>query len=61
MYPSGITISQLITILQKLKKEHGDVQVFSGGTDYPGGVSGASYNEKDRIYTPSNTVTIWTH
>ena len=59
MYPHGITASQLIVELQKQIALHGDCEVSSGGTDYPSGVRGVSYNSKGDSYTPKNTFTIW--
>lgn len=58
MMSSGIKISELIAELQAMKALHGDVQVFAGGEDYPGGVSGVSYVQKGNGYVRSNSVTI---
>ena len=60
MIPYGMKISELIEELRQLQKEHGDVMVFAGGEDYPGGVDGASYVPEKYAngYVPSNSVRI---
>jgi hypothetical protein len=50
MFSDGIKASELIEILAKLVLLHGDRPCFSGGTDYPEGVSGAYYKEKGDGY-----------
>lgn len=53
----GMKASELIRILQEQIKEHGDCGVYSGGADYPDGVSHVSYIEPDKGngYVPGNT------
>ena len=60
MIPSGIRISELIAILQKLQLYNGDVECFISGGDYPEGVRGASYkNKREDPYIKDNTVVIY--
>lgn len=47
MREKGLKASELIQKIQKLIEEHGDREVISGGTDYPEGVRGVSYQQKD--------------
>ena len=58
MISSGIKASELIEKLQKLIEKHGDKEVYAGGTDYPDGVTGVSYNSTERPYHPAKTFTI---
>lgn len=53
----GIKASELIKVLQKSIKEHGDLPVSAGGGDYPDGVQKDSvrYVEKGDGYVPSNS------
>lgn len=62
MIHRGIKISELIRELQAMKELHGDVEVFAGGEDYPGGVNGVSYIPKGEGngYVPDNSVKIHT-
>lgn len=57
MMSRGILASELIAALQELIRQHGDKQVYSGGTDYPEGVTGVSYTPKGKGdgYTPSDS------
>lgn len=61
MISSGMLISELIAELEKLQKRYGDLEVFSGGGDYPDGVNGAAYVPKSKGdgYIPGNCVKIW--
>lgn len=52
-------ISELIEVLEELKKIHGDVEVFGGGEDYPGPIGGVYYVDRGDGYIRSNTVAIW--
>lgn len=60
MIQTGITLDELIAILSTLRKKHGNIQVFSGGQDYPGGVLTAVYidDQHSNAYVPSNVVVI---
>lgn len=51
--------SDLIVLLQQLVAEHGDHEVFAGGTDYPGGVQGVGFNERGDPYQPKDTYYIY--
>lgn len=60
MFPSGMKISELIELLKQMKAQHGDVQVFAGGGDYPDGVRGVYYVPfgKGNGYVPENSVKV---
>jgi hypothetical protein len=60
MIPSGIKISELIEKLRAMKALYGDVEVFAGGGDYPGGVRDVYYVRPDEGdgYVPGNSVKI---
>lgn len=58
MYPSGIKASELIKILQKNIEKYGDLECYSGGTDYPEGVSGVGRETTGNGYIPKNTFVI---
>lgn len=53
--------SEVIAILQQIVKEKGDVDVYSGGEDYPDEVSSIEYVErgKGNAYVPSGSIHIW--
>lgn len=55
MIRGGIKASELIKVLERLIEKHGDLQVFSGGTDYPEGVESVWYKERGNSYIPSNS------
>jgi hypothetical protein len=61
MRSTGMPISQLIALLQAEQAQHGDVEVFAGGEDYPGGVSGVGFVPAGRGngYVPENSVKIY--
>jgi hypothetical protein len=54
-FPDGMRASELIKLLEKKIKEHGDCKVYSGGTDYPEGVEGVRYEKKGNAYVPKNS------
>lgn len=58
MIPSGKKASELIKDLQKMIESHGDREVYSGGTDYPEGVSGVSVRERGDGYIPKGAFVI---
>lgn len=53
-------ISELIEELEIQLIKHGDVPVYTGGSDYPGPVTGVGYVKAGRGdgYNPEHTVTI---
>jgi hypothetical protein len=56
MKATGIKASELIKNLQDLIKEKGDLEVFSGGNDFPTGVSHAFHVKDDRdVYVPKDS------
>lgn len=59
MIGDGMKASELIKELEKMIKIHGDREVYSGGEDYPGGVSGVGFNKKDNAYEPAGSFRIW--
>jgi hypothetical protein len=58
---SGIKASELVAHLQQLIKEHGDLQVYAGGGDYPEGVTGVAFVTPKRgdSYVPGNTFKVF--
>ena len=51
-------ISEVIKELKRLEKEHGDIEVFSGGEDYPSVVGGLRYSNKSEAYYSNNCIKI---
>jgi len=58
MFESGLKASELIAELNKMIETYGDLEVISGGGDYPEGVRGVSYNKKSEPYYPANSFVI---
>jgi hypothetical protein len=50
--------SELIERLQKLIERHGDKEVYSGGEDYPGEVTGVRFESKGNGYIPKGSFDI---
>jgi hypothetical protein len=61
MLNTGLKASELIKLLQQFIKQHGDQQVFCGGTDYPGGVKDILVNKYGDAYTPKDVFVIRHH
>ena len=59
MYPEGMKASQLIIELQKQIMLHGDHEVYSGGGDYPEGVSAVVFDPRGDSYHPKNCFKIY--
>ena len=55
----GMKASELIKTLENAIATHGDLEVFSGGQDYPEGVRGVSYERKGTSYVPKNSFYVW--
>lgn len=51
--------SELVKRLQQLIKEHGDQEVYSGGEDYPGKVSGVEVEKRGNGYVPKDSFKVW--
>lgn len=59
MRGSGIKASKLIKQLQEAIKLHGDREVWTGGQDYPSGVTAVYFrNKPDDGYYPANVFTV---
>lgn len=52
MFGDAMKASEVIEELQALIDEFGDRPVYSGGTDYPEGVRGVSFQYKGNGYVP---------
>lgn len=50
--------SELIEKIEKLIERHGDQEVYSGGEDYPGEVSGVRFEAKGNAYVPKGSFDI---
>ena len=51
-------ISQLIKILEVQQELYGDVQVYSGGQDYPGKIVGIRHKQHNEPYYEPNCVVL---
>lgn len=55
MFMHGIKASALIQILKDKIAQHGDLEVYSGGGDYPEGVQDVAYEARGNAYVPKNS------
>ena len=58
MFSHGIKASELIILLKKQIQLHGDLEVYSGGGDYPEGVDRVIYEAIGNSYVPKNSFRI---